>query len=745
LRTTVTFHSGESLFAADDATAVDARHLASGIEQAFRVARPQNSISPRTVDHRIAHPIPGASPMSPPNEPPSARQDGLFQNFAREVVEIPVSEEMSESFLQYSLSVITSRAIPDVRDGLKPVQRRVLYAMRDMGLRPDRPRVKSAKVVGTTMGSYHPHGDMSIYETLARMAQDFSRQVTFVDPQGNFGSLDDPPAAQRYTECRLSEAAMTMVDELDEDTVDFRPTYDGESEEPITLPAKLPNLLVNGTSGIAVGMATNMPTHNLREVFEAIKLVLTKRRPRPTIDELLAVMPGPDFPSGGIVVTDSLREAYETGRGSVRMRAKTEVIELNKGRRQGIVVTELPFMVGPERVVARIKELVNDAKLAGVDDVVNLSDRKSGLRIQITCKPGVNPHAVLADLYRQTPMEETFGINNVVLVRSVPTTLGLYDLCQYYIEHRLEVIQRRTEHRLHKAEDRLHIVEGLLIALDVIDEVIRIIRSADDVPNARSDLMTQLGLSEVQANYVLDLQLRRLTRLARLDLETEAAGLQRTIDDLRDLLASENRQRRLVLTELGDLVDKYGRPRRSQIMSPDDLPVYEAPSASATPAVQTNDPCIVTLSVSGVVGRTPADGAKRATPGRHDVLAATALTTTHTDVWLPRPRGAGSAAVRLHQERDRAHHRRPRHRIHRVGDRVGSGQAAEPDRIVRHQDRASRHRPQVRRQGGGRVHLSRRGRHRVRGQRRPGAAHPGRRHLRAGPQRRRGGRHGAQG
>ena len=334
------------------------------------------------------------------------------------------------------------------------------------------------------MGSYHPHGDMAIYETLVRMAQPFARNVTLVDPQGNFGTLDDPPAAHRYTECRLTAAAMDMVNELDEETVEFRPSYDGDNTEPVCLPAMLPNLLVNGTTGIAVGMATNMPTHNLREVYEAIKLVLTKRRPRPTLDELLAVLPGPDFPTGGIVIDEGLREAYETGRGAIRTRAKAEVVDLQRGRRQGIVVTELPFMVGAERVISRIKELVIDNKIGGIDDVINLSDREHGLRIQIACKPSVNPHAVLADLYRQTPMEDTFGINNVVLVDGVPTTLGLYDLCRHYIDHRLDVIVKRTQFRLRKASDRMHIVEGLLKALDAIDAVIKIIRGSKDSDEA---------------------------------------------------------------------------------------------------------------------------------------------------------------------------------------------------------------------------------------------------------------------
>ena len=558
-------------------------------------------------------------------------QSTLFP-FARDVVDIGVEDEMSESFLQYSLSVITSRAIPDVRDGLKPVQRRILYAMRDMGLRPDRPRVKSAKVVGDVMGNYHPHGDMAIYETLVRMAQPFARNVTLVDPQGNFGTLDDPPAAQRYTECRLSAAAMDMVNELDEETVDFRPSYDGENREPVCLPAMLPNLLVNGTTGIAVGMATNMPTHNLREVFEAIKLVLTKRRPRPTLDELLAVLPGPDFPTGGIVIDDGIREAYESGRGAIRMRAKAEVVDLQRGRRQGIVVTELPFMVGAERVIGRIKELVIDNKIGGIDDVVNLSDRAHGLRIQITCKPAVNPHAVLADLYRQTPMEDTFGINNVVLVDGVPTTLGLYDLCQHYIDHRLDVIVKRTQFRLRKANDRMHIVEGLLLALDAIDTVIKIIRGSKDSDEARTRLMAQLELSEIQATTILDMQLRRLTQLEKLKLQQERDELRRTIADLDDLLRSETRQRKTVLTELGELVERYGAKRHTRILSADDVPVYEAPPVAASASLP-DEPCVVTLSTSGVVGRAPVAGAKRATPGRHDLLAGQALTSTHATVF----------------------------------------------------------------------------------------------------------------
>ncbi|MYH88566.1 MAG: DNA topoisomerase IV, partial [Acidimicrobiaceae bacterium] len=394
------------------------------------------------------------------------RQLEFDPSYAREVVDVPVATEMSESFLAYSLSVITSRAIPDVRDGLKPVQRRILWSMLQMGVRPGTPFRKSARIVGDTMGRYHPHGDSAIYDTLVRMGQDFSRMLPFIEPQGNFGSLDDPPAASRYTECRLAEVAMDMVRELDEDTVDFRTTYDGEGEEPAVLPAAVPSIIVNGTSGIAVGMATNMAPHNLREVAELVRLVMTKRRPKPTIDEMMTVLPGPDFPSGGTVVDDGLREAYETGRGSFRIRAKAHVEQITRSR-QAVIVTELPYLVGPERVISKVQELANSGRLAGVAGIADLSDI-DGLRIQIDLKPGINPQVALQDMYRLTPLEETFGVNNVVLVDGVPTTVGIYELCRLYIEHRLEVIVRRTQHRLTKAEDRLHILDGLLVALDSI-------------------------------------------------------------------------------------------------------------------------------------------------------------------------------------------------------------------------------------------------------------------------------------
>ena len=550
------------------------------------------------------------------------------QSFAREVVEVPVAEELKESFLAYSLSVITARAIPDVRDGLKPVQRRILYSMLRMGVRPDTPHRKSARVVGDTMGRYHPHGDAAIYDALARMGQPFSRGMTLIDPQGNFGSLDDPPAASRYTECRLTAAAMAMVGELDEDTVEFRPTYDGEATEPGYLPALLPNLLLNGTTGIAVGMATNMPTHNLAEVHAAITLTMNKRRPKPTIDEMLAVLPGPDFPSGGIVVDDGIREAYETGRGTIRIRARAHVEDIGRGR-QAIVVTELPYLVGPERVISKLKELNEAGRVTGIADFKNLSDRHTGLRLQVTVKPDHNPQAVLGELYRLTPLEETFGINNVVLVDGEPRTLGIHEMCRHYIDHRLDVVVRRTRHRLARAEERLHLVAGLLMALEVIDEVVAIIRGSEDAATARDGLMDRFDLNRLQTDHILDMPLKRLTALETRRLLDERDDLEASIRDFTTLLGSEKRQRTLVLDELAEAVESFGRPRRTEIVHPDDLPVFD--SVTTTEDVD-DEPCVVTLSTSGQIARSPVDGAKRATPGRHDVLVASLLTRTTATV-----------------------------------------------------------------------------------------------------------------
>ncbi|NNE96825.1 MAG: DNA topoisomerase 4 subunit A [Acidimicrobiales bacterium] len=553
-------------------------------------------------------------------------------NFAREVIEVPVAEELGESFLAYSLSVITSRAIPDVRDGLKPVQRRILYSMLRMGLRPDRPHRKCAHVVGDVMGKFHPHGDSAIYDTLVRLGQDFGRNVTLVDPQGNFGSLDDPPAAQRYTECRLTDAALDLLGEIDEETVEYGPTYDGENSEPRFLPGLLPNLLINGTSGIAVGMATNMAPHNLGEVYEAIKLVMTKRRPKPTLEELMAVLPGPDLPMGAIVVDEDLREAYETGRGSFRIRAKATIFEVTKAR-QGIEITELPYMVGVERVVAKVTELVRAEKLTGIHDIKNLSDRHHGTKLVIECKSGVSAELLLQKLYKMTPLEDTFSINNTVLVNGVPTVVGLYDLCQHYITHRLDVVVRRTEYRLAKAEARLHVLEGYLIAIDNIDEVVQIIRTSANTPVARQRLMEALELTEIQAQHILDMQLKRISQLARDEVVDEVSELRTEIADLKKILGSEQRRRTIVIRELGELVKKYGRPRRSVIVPASSIPDIEHVAEQVVADI-TDDPCVVSLATSGVVGREPAGSSKSFSPSRHDVIQSVVVTTMKTPVLL---------------------------------------------------------------------------------------------------------------
>ncbi len=565
--------------------------------------------------------------------------------FAREVIDVSVADEMSESFLAYSLSVITSRAIPDVRDGLKPVQRRILYSMLSMGIRPDGPHRKCARVVGDTIGKYHPHGDGAIYDALVRMGQDFSRNVTLIDPQGNFGSLDQPPAAYRYTECRLTPAAMAMLGELDEETIEFTPTYDGDSTEPQCLPGLLPNLLVNGTSGIAVGMATSMAPHNLAEVANAIELVLTQRRPKPTVLELMEHVPGPDFPSGGILVDNGMAEMYATGRGSVTLRARTHVEQLTP-KRQGIIVTELPYLVGPEKIVEKVNALLRDDKVKGVDRITNFSDRHSGLRLQIDCEIGVNPQAVLAQLYRMTPLEDTFTVNSVALVDGVPTTLPLYDLCQHYITHRLDIIRRRTEYRLQKAQDRLHIVLGLLIALDNIDQVIAIIRGSETVPEARASLVEQLDLSEIQATHILDMQFRRLVGLEKQKLIDERDTLVTTINGYEKLLASETRQRTLVLAELRELVDDHGRERRSEIIAGSEVQTFSP--ADLAPAASTeviDEECLVTLSSSGQLGREPVEGGKRAAPSRHDLVVASVETTTAALVWAVTSEGRALSAL----------------------------------------------------------------------------------------------------
>jgi DNA gyrase subunit A len=533
------------------------------------------------------------------------------QDFVENIVDIDVTSEMEGSFLEYAYSVIYSRALPDARDGLKPVQRRILYMMSEMGLRPDRGHVKSARVVGEVMGKLHPHGDTAIYDAMVRMAQDFSLRLPLIDGHGNFGSLDDGPAAPRYTEARLAAAALTLTDHLDEDVVDFVPNYDNQLTQPDVLPAAFPNLLVNGATGIAVGMATNMAPHNLVEVISAARHLIA--HPDATLDDLMRFVPGPDLPTGGrIVGLDGIRDAYATGRGSFKTRAKVEVEQLS-ARRTGLVVTELPYMVGPEKVIEKIKDAVNSKKLTGISDIVDLTDRKHGLRLVIELKNGFNPNAVLQQLYRYSPMEDSFGINNVTLVDGQPQTLGLVDLLSVYVGHRIDVVRRRTSYRLGKKKDRLHLVEGLLIAIVDIDEVIQIIRSSDEVPAARERLMSIYDLTEIQANYILELRLRQLTKYSRIELEKEQDELRREIAELEAILGSEQRLRELVSAELGDIAEKYGTPRRtvlleSEAVSPTVAALAAAPGRNGKAAPLAleiaDDPCWAILTASGQIART---------------------------------------------------------------------------------------------------------------------------------------------
>jgi DNA gyrase subunit A len=520
-------------------------------------------------------------------------------DFEENILDIDVAEEMRGSYLEYAYSVIYQRALPDARDGLKPVQRRILYQMNEMGLRPDRGHVKCARVVGEVMGRLHPHGDSAIYDALVRMAQPWAMRLPLVDGHGNFGSLggDDAPAAMRYTEARLTAAAMEMVASIDEDTVDFQPNYDGTETQPEVLPAGLPNLLVNGTSGIAVGMATNMAPHNPGEVIAAARHLIAS--PEAGLDELMRFVPGPDLPTGGkIVGLDGIREAYETGRGTFRTRA-TARIEKITPRRTGIVVTELPYGVGPEKVIARIKDLVQAKKLAGVSDLKDLTDRQRGLQLVIEIRTGFHAEAVLDELYRLTPMEETFGINNVALVDGQPKVLGLRELLQIYVDHRIEVVRRRSEYRRRKRAERLHLVDGLVIALLNIDEVIEVIRTSDDAAAAKDRLMSVFDLSVVQAQYILDTPLRRLTLYDRLELERERETLQAEIAELTAILESEARLREVVSGELADVAKRFADPRRTVL-----LEGTGAARTAAVPLEVADDPCLVLLSSAGLVART---------------------------------------------------------------------------------------------------------------------------------------------
>lgn len=567
------------------------------------------------------------------------------------IVETPLNEEMSKSFLEYAYSVIYARALPDARDGLKPVQRRIIYQMGQMSLNPDRPYMKSARVVGEVMGKLHPHGDSAIYEAMVRLAQPFAMRLPLVDGHGNFGSLDDGPAASRYTEARMAPAALGMNADIAENTVDFTPNYDNKLQEPTVLPAAIPNLLVNGGSGIAVGMATNMATHNLGEVVAAAKHLM--RHPDATLEELMRYVPGPDWPGGGVIVgRKGIREAYETGRGALTTRSVTH-IENVTARKKAIVVTELPFMVGPERVLERISEGVKNRKLDGISGAIDLTDRHNGTRLVIEIKTGFDPNAVLAQLFKHTPLQDNFTINNVALVNGRPHTMGLNEMLQVWVDHRRVVIRRRSEFRRKKALERLHLVEGLLLAMVDIDEVIQVIRSSDDAEAAKTKLIAVFDLDEIQAQYILDLRLRRLTKMSRIELEAERDDLKRRIEELERILASDEALDGVVIDEMDDAVAKYGTPRRTVLLDEDEegnlTPVVAhgddgvsanamaAARAAATvssaaadvaaaakaakkagdenataSALQIDDePCAVMLSATGLIARTSEDAVER--------------------------------------------------------------------------------------------------------------------------------------
>jgi len=545
--------------------------------------------------------------------------------------------EMQRSYLDYAMTVIIGRALPEVRDGLKPVHRRVLYAMYDGGYRPDRGYFKCARVVGDVMGNYHPHGDTPIYDTVVRLAQPWSLRYPLIDGQGNFGSPgNDPPAAQRYTECRLHQLAMELLRDIDQETVDFAPNYDGRGSEPLILPSRFPNLLVNGSSGIAVGMATSIPPHNLREVAVGVQWFL--QNPLASDDELLESLmqhvTGPDFPTKALIVgRDGIAEAYRTGRGSIRMRAVVEVDEDRRGRTQ-LVVTELPYQVNPDNLAEKIAELVSDGRIGGIADIRDEGSARVGMRLVIMLKRDAVAKVVLNNLYKHTQLQDSFGVNMLAIVDGVPRTLRLDQLVRYWVIHQLDVIVRRTIYRLRKAEERAHILRGYVKALDRLDEVIALIRGADSAEAARSGLIELLEIDEVQARAILDLQLRRLAALERQAIYDELASIEVDIADLQDILANEPRQRRIVGEELGEIVDKYGDERRTRIIA------YEGDLSMEDLIAQ--EDVVVTITRGGYAKRTKVDlyrqqrrggkGVQGAALREDDIVEHFFVTTTHH--WL---------------------------------------------------------------------------------------------------------------
>jgi DNA gyrase subunit A len=537
---------------------------------------------------------------------------------ARDRVEpVDLQQEMQRSYIDYAMSVIVGRALPEVRDGLKPVHRRVLYAMYDQGFRPDRGYVKCARVVGEVMGNYHPHGDSAIYDALVRLAQPWSMRYPLIDGQGNFGSPgNDPAAAMRYTEARLTPLAMEMLANIDEETVDFQPNYDGKNQEPLVLPARIPNLLINGSAGIAVGMATNMPPHNLREVAEAVFWTLDHpdAEPEEALTACMQRIPGPDFPTAGLIVgREGIEDAYRTGRGSVRMRSVVTVEEDAKGRVQ-LVVTELPYQVNPDNLAEAIAEAVKDGRLQGISEIADESSDRVGRRLVITLRRDAVAKVVLNNLYKHTQLQTTFGCNMLSIVDGVPRTLRLDELIRYYVAHQIEVIQRRTRYRLRKAEERAHILRGLAKALDQLDAVIALIRNSPSADAARGGLMDLLDIDEIQATAILDMQLRRLAALERQRILDELAELEARIADLQAILDSPERQRQIIRDELAEIVEKYGDERRTKFVANDGDVSMEDLIAE--------EEVVVTITRTGYAKRTKSDLYRSQRRGGKGVMGA---------------------------------------------------------------------------------------------------------------------------
>jgi DNA gyrase subunit A len=513
------------------------------------------------------------------------------------IIGVNVEDEMRRSYLDYAMSVIVARALPDVRDGLKPVHRRILYAMSQLGLNPDKPHRKCAGTVGEVLKNYHPHGDISVYDSLVRMAQDFSLRYRLIDGHGNFGSVDgDPPAAMRYTEARLAALSLEMLADIDKETVDFIPNYDASTQEPSLLPSRLPNLLVNGSSGIAVGMATNIPPHNLTEICDALVALIEDRNA--SDDDLLKIVTGPDFPTGALILgREGIRQSYLTGRGSIVMRARHEFEEL-RGGRQAIIITEIPFQVNKSRLIESIAQMVTDKRTSGISDLRDESDRK-GMRIVIELKREAQAQLVLNQLWKHTPLQTSFGVNNVALVAGQPRTLTLREMLTEYIEHRKEVTTRRCRFELRKAKERAHILEGYRIALDHIDAIIKLIRGSQTTEEARGGLMKKFSLTEIQANAILDLRLQRLVALERQKIEDEYVALLKTIASLEDILRSQRRIYGVVKDEIGTLKKKFGDKRRTQIV--------EAEGEFEIEDLIADTDVVITVTASGYIKRQNVD------------------------------------------------------------------------------------------------------------------------------------------